>query len=94
MNPIKPFHADFDSPEIPKEKSIKKINIAKITEATTTIIVLFCNSFHVGHETLCLISLTVSSIYSLNLDTVCILFARAVGFEPTTNGFGDHYSTS
>tara|TARA_B100000508_G_scaffold75230_1_gene58596 strand:- start:57478 stop:57627 length:150 start_codon:yes stop_codon:yes gene_type:complete len=23
-----------------------------------------------------------------------LLVARAVGFEPTTNGFGDHYSTS
>jgi len=22
------------------------------------------------------------------------LCARAVGFEPTTNGFGDHYSTN
>ncbi len=94
MKPIKPFQPELLSPDIPKEKSIRNINNAKITEATTTMIVLFCNSFHVGHETLCLISLTVSPIYSLNLDTVYILVARAVGFEPTTNGFGDHYSTS
>jgi hypothetical protein len=31
---------------------------------------LLCNSFQVGQETLCNISLTVSSMYVLNFDTV------------------------
>jgi hypothetical protein len=67
-----------------------------ITEATTTIMALLCNSFQVGQVTLCLISWMVTLIYSLNFDTVLLinLCARAVGFEPTTNGFGDHYSTN
>ncbi len=52
MKPNNPFQADFSSPEIPKTKSITKINTAKINVAITTIIVLFCNSFQVGQETL------------------------------------------
>ena len=70
MKPNNPFQADCSSPEIPKRKSITKINTAKINVATTTIIVLFCNSFQVGQETLCTISLTVSSMYVLNFDTL------------------------
>ncbi len=70
MKPNNPFQTDFSSPEIPNAKSITKINNAKIIEATTTIIVLLCNSFQVGQETLCNISLTVSSMYVLNFDTV------------------------
>ena len=60
MKPIAPFHVDFKSPVIPNPKSITKINKEIITEATTTIMVLLCNSFQVGHDTLCTISVTVS----------------------------------
>ncbi len=52
MKPITPCHKDLVSPVIPKMKSIANINKEKITEATTTIIVLLCNSFQVGHVTL------------------------------------------
>jgi hypothetical protein len=40
-----------------------------ITEATTTMIALLCNSFQVGQVTLCRISLMVTLKYSLNFDT-------------------------
>ncbi len=34
-------------------------------------------------------------VYMLSLSLLSFFNpARAVGFEPTTNGFGDHYSTS
>jgi hypothetical protein len=69
MNPKTPFQKDPASPVIPKIKSIAKIKSAKIRDATTTIIVLLCNSFHVGHVTLCTISVTVSLKYSLIFDT-------------------------
>ncbi len=68
MNPNKPFQNDESV--IPKTKSITKIKRAKMTEATTTIIVLLCNSFQVGHVTLCTISVTVSLKYSLIFDTL------------------------
>jgi len=60
MKPKAPFQKDLSSPVIPKAKSITKIKIVKMMVATTTMIVLFCNSFQVGHETLCTISVTVS----------------------------------
>ena len=69
MKPIAPFHVDFISPVIPKPKSITKINKEIITEATTTIMVLLCSSFQVGHDTLCTISVTVSLKYFLIFDT-------------------------
>lgn len=69
MNPKRPFQNDPESPVIPKTKSITKTKRAKIIEATTTIIVLLCNSFQVGHVTLCTISVTVSLKYSLIFDT-------------------------
>ena len=47
-----PFQADLESPVIPKPKSITKISRDIITEDTITIIVLLCNSFQVGQETL------------------------------------------
>gem|GEM_PF-1423885 len=52
MKPKTPCHNDFESPVIPKTKSIAKTSKAKMTEATTTIMVLLCNSFQVGHVTL------------------------------------------
>ena len=52
MKPNAPFQAAESLAEIPKRKSITKTKSAKITEATTTIMVLLCNSFHVGHVTL------------------------------------------
>ena len=61
MKPKAPFQKDLSSAaEIPKRKSITKINAVKITVETTTIIVLLCNSFQVGQETLCTISVIVS----------------------------------
>lgn len=62
MKPSAPFQKAFSFAEIPKRKSIAKTKSAKITEATTTIMVLLCNSFQVGHVTLWTISLTVSSM--------------------------------
>jgi hypothetical protein len=52
MNPKTPCHIDLLSPVIPKVKSMIKINREKMIEATTTMIVLLCNSFQVGHDTL------------------------------------------
>lgn len=62
MKPNAPFQKEFSFAEIPKRKSMRKTMSAKITEATTTMMVLLCNSFQVGHVTLWTISLTVSSI--------------------------------
>ena len=68
---------------------------AKIIEATNTNMELLCKSLYFGHETLSLIS-TVDSF--INFINFCISyqlkFARVVGIEPTTNGFGDRYSTN
>ncbi|CAI3555630.1 hypothetical protein CNEO3_100091 [Clostridium neonatale] len=39
---------------------------------------------------------SISMLYYLNkkIVTLCVtILAGVVGFEPTTNGFGDHYST-
>ena len=40
----------------------------------------------------------VVTFFEVRLNFVChlayILFARVVGLEPTTNGFGDHYSAN
>lgn len=52
MKPNAPFQNPFSFAEIPNRKSIAKTKSAKITEATTTIMVLLCNSFQVGHVTL------------------------------------------
>jgi hypothetical protein len=51
MKPIAPFQTDFGSPDIPKPKSITKIIAAIMIDATTTIMVLLCSSFQVGHVT-------------------------------------------
>lgn len=69
MNPMIPFQKESASPVIPKIKSIAKTRRANMMDATTTIIVLLCNSFQVGHVTLCTISVTVSLKYSLIFDT-------------------------
>ncbi len=76
-----------------KEKSITKTISAIIKVATNTTIALDCNSGHVGHVVLCTNSLYDSFTYVFN-PIVLLLIAGAEGLEPSTNGFGDHYSTN
>jgi|TARA_B100000768_G_scaffold9065_1_gene9326 hypothetical protein len=66
-----------------------------ITVAIATTIELFCNSAHVGQETL----LTSSSKESLIYPVIFVIFlysfcARVERLELPANGFGDHYSTN
>ena len=70
---------------------------ANINEAINTNIELFCSSAYFGQETFVVISMYESLINATNVDIGLIrflFFAREVGIEPTTNGFGDRYSTN